>query len=146
MKGYPKWFNPRFISGFVLALFVSGSLLVPTALEMRLALEMPWRLPNSLRIFTAALHSGLAFLMFGILGMLYTIHMRHGWKQKRNVRSGFAQLAIWGILGLTGLGLYYLPSEKLLSATSLAHAGAGLVVVVFYIWHSYFFATKKKAR
>lgn len=139
MKGYPKWFSVAALSALVMALFLSGVLLLPTALEMRAELEVPFRLPNSYRTFTAAAHAFFSFLLFAALGALYSIHMRQGWKKRRNVVSGVLQLGIWAALGLTGIGLYYLPWEKILLATSATHTVLGFLAALFYVIHSFFY-------
>lgn len=137
MKGYPKWFTVGFVTAVALAVFVSGALLWPTAWVMRFGGELPWRLDGNTRILVAAAHAACAFLITGVLGALAGIHMRHGWRKKKNHRSGFAQLALWALLGLTALGLYYLANETWLRAVSLAHSALGLLVMASFAGHIY---------
>lgn len=135
MKGYPKWFNSNFVTLSFAALFLSGVLLIPTTLEMRLDWQVVWRLSADSRLLTAALHAILAFFVFGLLGALWSIHMRHEWKRDHNRLSAIVLLATLSVLFVTGIAIYYVGHETLSLNSAIAHSVVGLILPIFYYWH-----------
>lgn len=133
MKSYPKGFFAT-INIIVAALFVSGCLLATITLDLRLEWDMPWRLSGQ-RIPVAALHGLLAFVMLGILGAVWSMHMRFNWRHRKHRVSGSGLVILWLLLMLTGVGIYYLGNERASLIASLAHLGTGLLVVFWYGWH-----------
>ncbi len=135
MTGYPKWFTWRFVSIFVGLLFITGVMLVPTALDARFDYVFSWRVDPEARMWAVTLHAILAFAMLLILGALWSIHMRVEWKKKRNRASGSLLNILWLGLALTGIGLYYSGGEKWLAFHSGAHIIVGLLVPFSFIHH-----------
>ena len=135
MKGYPSWFTPRLISIILAILFVTGLLLAPTTLQIRLQLDFPWRLNSDYKVFTAALHSFLSLITIAMVGALSSIHMRQEWKREKNRLSGILLLGTLFFLTLTGLGIYYFGNDFLSSISSVSHLVAGIIVFLIYIWH-----------
>lgn len=135
MSGYPKWFSARVISLTVLALFITGVLLTPTALEMRLDWEVPWRLRGDHRVIVAAVHALFSFMMIAIIGALSTTHMRAGLRQQRNHRNGIVMVVIFVLLVVTGVGIYYFGDDLLASISSISHLLMGGLIAVLYCWH-----------
>ena len=134
MSGYPKGFyTVLMILG--VALFVSGVLLVPTLLAMRLEIDVPWRLETDQRTITAAIHLVAAFAVLAATGAVWAVHMQRGWRMKRNRITGSLLVSILAVLGLTGAGVYYFGDEGLSKWSSLIHASAGLAVVLVLSWH-----------
>lgn len=125
MKGYPAGFI-LILRTTLTALFVSGLILAPGALEMRLEWAVPWSLEGGARVWGAALHAASYFVMLFLLGALWTVHMRAGWVRRENVLSGGLLLGAFGLLALSGLGLYYLGDASLGSLALAAHLLAGL--------------------
>ena len=135
MKGYPKWFNGNLVTLIFSILFLSGILLIPTTIEMRLEWPVIWRLEAESRLVIAALHAVFAFFVFGLLGALWSIHMRYEWKRDHNRKSAVALLIVLAILFITGIGIYYVGHETLALNSALAHSAVGLVLPIFYFWH-----------
>lgn len=134
MKTYPR----HFVSVLYLTLFAlltTGLLLTPGALQMRLDWDMPWSLPSGLRTWTAAGHA-LSFLsMLSLVGAVWAVHIRAGWVRRENVRSGLLLLAAFGLLGLSGLGLYYAGGENLPAWSAVAHLLAGGLLPLLFVAH-----------
>lgn len=134
MRGYSRGFRTTLFGAFG-ALLASGVLLIPTTLVMRLEWEPGWRLSAAARIGVAALHVGAAFMAAALLGSLWTLHMRAGWRQRRNHRNGALLVMLFAILGISGLGIFYLADETPALWTALAHTATGLLIPAFFIYH-----------
>jgi hypothetical protein len=134
MTGYPRWFVPALVGALVL-MFGSGLLLAPTTLTMRLDLALPWRLPGSARVLTAALHAAGGFALLLLVGALWSVHMRSGWRRRQQRASGLV-LGLM-LLGLTvsALGVYYAGEESLGMAAALLHLGLGVALAAPFGWH-----------
>lgn len=129
MKGYP----PRFLSllwTVCAAMLVTGLLLLPTTLALRFDLNMPWRLPAEGRVLTAALHAAAAFVMLSVCGALWSIHMRAGWRRKRQRETGATLVLSLAGLGLTALGVYYLGDSTVANVVALLHVVLGVLIAL----------------
>lgn len=135
MKGYPRWFSVKLILGVCLVTFLTGCLLLPTTLDLRLGIDVPWRLQGSNRNWVVAIHTTFAFCIVAILGALWSIHMRAGWKQKARRSSGALIVGSNIMLIVTGIGIFYLPNEQAALVDSLFHVGLGLISVPLLLWH-----------
>jgi cation transport ATPase len=142
LKGYPKWFNAKLISSFIAILVLSGFLLIPTVLELHLEWTMLWRADAADRIWIAAIHAGLSFLMLWLLGALWPLHMRQGWRTRKKNRSGILLVSTWGVLGVTALGIYYASNGVVSKFSSLTHTFFGVLVVILYISHLFVVKTR----
>jgi hypothetical protein len=135
MKGYVRGF-PKVLWASLAVLLLSGVVLVPGALELRAEMDVPWRLPGGTRLVTAAVHALAALAFCGVLGSLAVIHMRAGWRRKKNRGSGGTLASFMVLLVLTGWGVYY-AGERYASVVSIAHivlgGGAVVAVVVHFI-------------
>jgi heme A synthase len=125
MRGYPPRFT-QLLWAVCGLLLVSGLLLLPTTLQMRADIEVPWRLPGDARIWTAALHTLGAFLMLALAGALWSIHMRAGWRRKRHRRSGATLVLIVLALLLSAVGVFYLGESRWADVAAGTHAVLGL--------------------
>lgn len=134
MRTYPRSFAPT-LHAALLALLATGLLLTPGALRMRLEWEVPWFLPSDMRVWVAALHALSFLLVFGFIGALWAVHMRAGWVRRENVASGALLLGMFGLLGLSGLGLYYAGGEALPAWSAVVHLLAGGLLPLLYIGH-----------
>jgi hypothetical protein len=143
MKRYPKWFNKKLIIGIFATSFLSGLLLAPTTLQMRLQFEVPWRLLADLRAPVALVHSLFGLLMFWLLGSLSTIHIQNEWKTARKRYSGLSLTILWIFLGMTGIGIYYVSGEAILILTSVGHLFFGILLLFYFLWHVFFQKAKK---
>jgi hypothetical protein len=129
MKGYPRGFQPVLwaVCG---ALAVSGLLLVPTTLAMRLGWDLPWRLPGGARIGVAAMHAAASFAMLFVFGALWSIHARAGWRRNRQRKSGALLVLGFTGLALTAIGVYYLGESGAADVTALVHLALGVALAL----------------
>ncbi|AKJ29634.1 hypothetical protein [Caldimonas brevitalea] len=134
MKGYPRWFTPCLLWALA-ALLLTGLLLVPTMLEMRLDWDPGWRLGGAARLATASLHAALAFGCTLFLGALWSVHMRAGWGRRRHRTTGLTLALLALALIVTALGVYYLADETLASGIALLHTVLGLVACACLALH-----------
>lgn len=134
MKGYPSWFVPVLV-GALLLMFVTGLLLAPTTLAMRADIAMPWRLPGSGRVLTAALHAAGGFALLLLIGALWSVHMRSGWRRRRQRASGLVLGVMLLVPAGSAVGVYYLGDEALGTVSALVHLGTGLALAGPFGWH-----------
>ncbi len=127
IKGYPSQFYTLLMLT-VTALFVTGCLLLPTTLNLKLEWDVPWRLSSEQHIGMAAAHATLSLLMVAIIGALWSIHIRAGWKRRRNYQTGLCLLMIMVLLGISAIGIYYLGDEQASMLSSVAHMLIGLAI------------------
>ncbi|HZX27303.1 MAG TPA: hypothetical protein VFF16_09550 [Telluria sp.] len=135
MRGYPGWFYPLLLLT-VVVLFATGGLLTPPMLDLRLEWEMPWRLGADQRIAVAALHAALSFLMFALLGALWSVHMRAGWRHRRHWRSGLGMVALLLCLMASAIGIYYFGDETAATASAVSHLAAGALTFLLFGYHA----------
>ena len=78
-----------------------------------------------------------AMAILVLVGMLLTGHVRFAWLARRNRGNGSLFLGTFGILTVTGYGLYYAGGESLRAWTSWIHLAVGLalrVLLLLHIW------------
>jgi hypothetical protein len=134
VKGYPRWFEPTLL-GVVTVVFLSGCLLLPTTLEMRAEWRLGWRLAPDARLWVAAAHAAVAFLFLLVMGSLWSVHMRAGWRRHRERVSGMLLVLCLLWLALSALGVYYLADEAWARVAGLGHLVIGVLVVLPFTWH-----------
>lgn len=135
MKGYPRWFYPALLLT-VLVLVATGFLLTPTLFDMRLEWDVPWRLQGNRQIAAGALHSATSFWMMAMLGSLWNIHMRAGWRHRKHWRSGIGIAVLMLFLLCTAIGIYYVADEWLALVAAVSHLAAGLLLFVLFVYHA----------
>ncbi|HYG05931.1 MAG TPA: hypothetical protein VD865_05910 [Stenotrophomonas sp.] len=91
--------------------------------------------PHPLLRHWLALHGASALGMAAILGLLWLPHVRPGWRNRRNHRSGSVLLASLLVLAASGWGLYYLGNEGVRAWLASAHWILGLGVIIALPWH-----------
>lgn len=133
MRGYPSWFYRSLLIIFSVLIF-SGLFLIPNALVFRLEWSINWYFPETVRLWMAALHVLVGFLVVSQLGALWSVHMRIGWRHHKNLISGFSMVFILLALVLTGVGIYYL-GEKFSVPASVAHILIGFSLPGIFIYH-----------
>ena len=134
IKGYPGWFY-TFVMWSVAALLITGCLLAPTTINLKLEWEVPWRLSSEQHIGMAAAHATLSFLIIWIMGALWSVHMRAGWKRRKNHHTGLGLLIFVLLLGITAIGIYYLGDEQASMYSSVAHMLLGMAIPLFLLSH-----------
>lgn len=134
LRGYPIWFFNALMV-VVSVLLLSGMLIMPTTLELKLEWEMPWRLTGDSQIAMAALHAGVSFLFTATVGAIWSVHMRAGWKRRKNHRTGLALLTSLLLLGISAIGIYYLAEEQSALFSSLIHIVGGALMPLLLAVH-----------
>jgi len=76
------------------------------------------------------IHGGAAMVTLVLLGALYPLHMRLGWRANRNRVSGCLMVTINGLLILTAFGLYYSGADVLRAWTGYVHIAVGLALPI----------------
>lgn len=134
MKGYPRWFLYALLS-VLSVLLLSAMLLLPTTLVMRAEFELSWRLPHSARLWVSACHAAFGSLSLFMIGAIWSIHMRSGWRRHKHRVSGASLLALFSLLGLTAIGIYYLGESALANGIAYAHVIIGVGLLPIFAWH-----------
>lgn len=83
-------------------------------------------------------HGGLAMVTLVMLGALIPLHMRRGWRSRKNQVTGTVMITVNAILIVTAFGLYYLGSDTARMMTSDLHIGVGLALPFLFLGHIFF--------
>lgn len=134
LAGYPRGFYSVLVVVFF-ALAVTGALLLPHMLTMRLDWDVPMVISGSTRLADAALHCGAAFVIMMLVGALASVHMRAGWHRRENIISGVLLCLLFLLLTATAVGIYYFGDEALSQWSSVIHTVGGLLLVAAVVWH-----------
>jgi len=132
--GYPRFFYPLLALAFTL-LGASGVLLLPHMITMRMDWDTRWRVAGDVRLASAAVHCGVAFVVMFLLGELASLHMRTGWRRRQNLASGLLLVTLFAALVVTAVGIYYFGDEALSRWSSIVHSAAGLLLFAAVFWH-----------
>jgi hypothetical protein len=89
----------------------------------------------SAKAWAMKIHGGAAMAILVLVGMLLTGHVRFAWRVRRNRTNGSLFLGAFGILTITGYGLYYAGGERLRAWTSWIHLAVGLALPLLLILH-----------
>jgi hypothetical protein len=81
------------------------------------------------------IHGGAAMAMLMVLGALIPVHIRRGWRARKNRFSGGAMVTLNGSLIVTAFGLYYSGSDLMRPWISDAHIAAGFALAALIIIH-----------
>lgn len=81
------------------------------------------------------LHGGAAMAILMLLGTLLPLHVRVGWRRRRNRGSGAVMLVCNAILVATAFGLYYAGSDSLRHWTSELHIALGFALPLVVAGH-----------
>lgn len=138
MKGYPKWLNGSFIKLFYLSLILSGALLIPTLLEFKLEISVPWRLKTPTRDVVAYIHYILGTCSLILIGSLWSIHMRREWRRKEKRFSGTILALLHIFLFITSSGILYLGNEEYSNIASTLHFIFSLLFIMIILIHFFF--------
>lgn len=122
----------RALYGLLAALFGTGAAwLWADAMKDSPSGEM-WQ---SLAANLLMLHGGGAMLILMMFGALFPLHIRYGWRAKKNLVSGCIIAILNSLLVVTAFGLYYSGSESLRPWMSDLHIGVGLSLPVVIFAH-----------
>lgn len=136
MRPYPPWFK-RCLLLVLTSVLLTGLLLMPTSLLLRAEIELPWHLASGQRVPVAAWHAGSAMLTAVFAGALWTVHMRAGWRKRRQRVSGALLCAGLATLMLTSLVIYYSGEEATAALAVWIHLGVGIAFVPPFVWHAW---------
>lgn len=89
----------------------------------------------SAKSWAMKIHGAAAMAILVLIGTLLTGHCRLAWRARRNRGNGALLLGVFGILTITGYGLYYAGSEALRAWTSWIHLGLGLSIPLLVVFH-----------
>lgn len=81
------------------------------------------------------LHGAFAFLAVWTGGLLWGLHVVHGWRLKRRRWSGSLLFGLVLLLVASGYLLYYASDERARAAISLVHWIVGLALPLLYLAH-----------
>jgi hypothetical protein len=80
-------------------------------------------------------HGGAAMAMLMVLGALIPVHVRRGWRARKNRVSGGAMVTLNGLLIATAFGLYYSGSDLMRPWISDVHIAAGFALAALIVIH-----------
>ncbi len=145
MNGYPRGLGPVLWSTLSAVAF-SGLGLLPTTARVRWEWVWPWGLSGEARVGVVALHVAGALLMVGLIGALWAVHMRSGWRRRRNQVSGALLLALWAAMVFSAPVILYAGSEAWSNAGANVHVATGLVLPVVLAVHAMFRRRRHRGR
>ena len=134
MKGYPRNFLPA-VLGTVMLVIVSGLLLVPNTLAIRIDVDLGWQVGGVGRVWTAALHAAAGFASMLLVGALWSVHMRTGWRRRQRRMSGLIVAVLFLLLAVTAVAVYYVGDEGLGTVAALVHLALGALLSFAFGWH-----------
>jgi hypothetical protein len=125
---------------FRFALYAAFSILFLTGAAWLLADQMKhssgtdetWQVAAA---YLLMLHGGGAMVTLMLLGALVPLHMRHGWRRRRNRITGAIMASCNAAVIATSFGLYYAGSELLRPWMSNVHIGLGLCLPILFVAH-----------
>jgi hypothetical protein len=82
-------------------------------------------------------HGGSAMVTLMMLGALVPVHMRYGWRGRKNLTTGIAMATVSAILIVTAFGLYYFGAETGRAIAGDLHTWFGVAspaLLVAHIW------------
>jgi hypothetical protein len=81
------------------------------------------------------IHGGAAMVTLLLLGALFPLHMRLGWRSGRNRITGPAMVTFNAVLIVTAFGLYYSGSDAVRPFMSNLHLGLGFALPALFVVH-----------
>jgi hypothetical protein len=113
-------------------LFASGAVwLVADALKDGENGEL-WQQVGAMLLMT---HGGSAMVTLMMLGALVPVHMRYGWRARRNLTTGIVMATVGAMLIVTAFGLYYFGAEGARAVVGNVHTWLGAVSPVLLVAH-----------
>jgi len=76
------------------------------------------------------IHGVFVMMALVVFGTIFTNHIRRAWYLKRHLITGISLLALWLVMAVTGLCLYYFVSEDNQWWISTLHWAAGVIAVI----------------
>ena len=91
--------------------------------------------PTSWVATLAKIHGGAAMLALVVLGTLVPMHIRRGWRIRRNRLAGATLTVACGLLVVSGYLLYYAGGESLRKTATYIHEFLGVGLPLLIAWH-----------
>jgi hypothetical protein len=114
-------------------LFVTGALwLFADQMKVAVGTGETWQ---AMAANLLMVHGGVAMITLMFLGALVPLHIRLGWRSRRNRVTGAAMASFNTVLVVTAFGLYYTGSEVLRPWMSIIHTGFGLCLPFLFLVH-----------
>jgi hypothetical protein len=120
------------IYGVLAALFISGAVWIAADALKDSAGGETWQ---AVAANLLMIHGGASMVSLLLVGALFPLHVRRGWRSNKNRVSGSVMLTIIGFLVVTAFGLYYSGSDVLRTWTSYVHIGGGLALPALIFTH-----------
>jgi cytochrome b561 len=95
----------------------------------------PEDLKQTVKAWALKIHGAAAMATLVLIGTVLIAHVKYAWAARRNRLNGIFFLAIFGVLTVTGYGLYYFGDDRLRVWTSWIHLGIGLILPLFLLMH-----------
>jgi hypothetical protein len=114
-------------------LFVTGALwLFADQMKVAVGTSETWQ---AMAANLLMVHGGAAMITLMFLGALVPLHIRLGWRSRRNRVTGTAMASFNAALVVTAFGLYYTGSEVFRPWMSIIHTGFGLSLPFLFLVH-----------
>ena len=127
--------DPRFrlaLYGAFAVLFVTGAVWLVADQMKNSAEGETWQ---SISASLLMVHGGIAMVALVLLGALFPVHVRLGWRNRRNRVTGPTMIGLNAVLIITAFGLYYFGSENLRPWTSNIHIAVGFALPAMTLVH-----------
>jgi hypothetical protein len=100
--------------------------------------------PGDLTRLLLTLHGVSAYALLVAIGSLLPIHVRLGWRRRRNLVTGLSVIALTAVLGVTALVLYY-GDEDLQKPAKWLHLAFSLIFFVLFPAHALVKSAKRQS-
>jgi hypothetical protein len=124
-------FHRRLLYGVLALLFLSGV----TWAYWNYLISLPGDFEMTAKTWAMKIHGAAAMVILVLVGMLLTGHVRFAWRARRNRINGSLFLGAFGVLTVTGYGLYYAGGERMRAWSSWIHLAVGSALPLLLILH-----------
>lgn len=117
------------------AVWIAAGLVALTGLAWLVLHDIVGTEPGETERLLLMLHGIAAYAILVAIGSLLPLHVRSGWRRRRKRLTGAAMLTTLGLLGVTGLVLYY-GGEQTRDTARWIHIGIGIASVALFPVHA----------
>jgi hypothetical protein len=125
------WFRFTLYGAFALLVLTGALWLVADAFKDSSEGEL-WQRVSATMLM---IHGGVAMVALLLLGALFPLHMRLGWRSRRNRITGPAMVTLNAVLIVTAFGLYYSGSDAVRPFMSNLHLALGFALPALFVVH-----------
>ena len=93
--------------------------------------------PHPAEKWSLVAHAFASFYAMWWFGVLWTGHVKRGWKARIRRGTGGSLFGVWLWLAVTGYALYYVVSDTWRARTSILHWTVGLAALGAFLFHLY---------